>query len=143
MAFNGNGTRERKRWAHCRKTSGMTLSIFAIEWPSAWRTARTKVHVADVLGLDTVTNFNLYCHYVAGLVGEGPIQLSAASGKEAAWLDDRLALANAMELSFQKANILRDSREDVEDGRLFRPRENWGEYGFDDYQRTRDEHFMP
>jgi len=37
-----------------------------------------------------------------------------------------------MGLMLQKTNILRDFREDVDDGRLFWPREIWGAYGFDD-----------
>lgn len=88
-------------------------------------------HVAGVLGLDTREDFDLYCHYVAGLVGEGLSRLYAASGKEAPHVGDQLALSNAMGLMLQKTNILRDFREDVDAGRLFWPREIWhDEYGF-------------
>ena len=93
-----------------------------------------KAYKAGKLGLDTVTDFDLYCHYVAGLVGEGLSRLFAASGKEIPWLGDQLALSNAMGLLLQKTNILRDFREDVNDGRLFWPREIWGAYGFSDPQ---------
>ncbi|KAI5116930.1 hypothetical protein M0805_005563 [Coniferiporia weirii] len=91
-----------------------------------------KAHVSGTLGLDTVADLDLYCHYVAGLVGEGLSRLFAASGKEAAWLADQRALSNAMGLMLQKTNILRDFREDVDDGRLFWPREIWAPRGFTD-----------
>jgi farnesyl-diphosphate farnesyltransferase len=32
--------------------------------------------------LETIGNYDLYCHYVAGFVGEGLSRLFAASGKE-------------------------------------------------------------
>lgn len=92
-----------------------------------------KAHVDGVLGLETCEDLDLYCHYVAGLVGEGVSRLFAASGKEAEWVGGQLTLANAMGLMLQKMNILRDFREDVDDGRLFWPRDLWnGEYGFQD-----------
>lgn len=90
-------------------------------------------HRADTsseFGIDTLEEYDLYCHYVAGLVGEGLSRLFAASGKEAAWLGDELVLSNSMGLILQKTNILRDFREDVEQNRLFWPREIWSRYGF-------------
>lgn len=91
-----------------------------------------KAHLAGTLGLDSCEDFDLYCHYVAGLVGEGVSRIFAASGKEREWLGDQLVLSNAMGLMLQKTNILRDFREDVDDGRLFWPKEIWGAYGFTD-----------
>ena len=91
-----------------------------------------KAHLAGTLGLDRIQDLDLYCHYVAGLVGEGVSRLFSASGKEQVWLGDQLALSNAMGLLLQKTNILRDFREDVDDGRLFWPKEIWGRYGFED-----------
>jgi farnesyl-diphosphate farnesyltransferase len=76
--------------------------------------------------LQTITEYDLYCHYVAGLVGEGLSRLFAASGKEVPWLGEQLTLANSMGLLLQKTNILRDIREDVDQGRYFWPRELWG-----------------
>jgi farnesyl-diphosphate farnesyltransferase len=102
-----------------------------------------KAYLAGKLGLDTVEDFDLYCHYVAGLVGEGLSRLFAASGKEPAWLGEQLTLSNSMGLMLQKTNILRDFREDVDEGRLFWPREIWGKYGFEDpkemYQPEREQ----
>lgn len=81
--------------------------------------------------LEKIEDWDLYCHYVAGLVGEGISRLVAASGKEVPWLGNQLELANSMGLFLQKTNIIRDFREDVEDKRHFWPREIWGrdEYG--------------
>ncbi|EJC99699.1 farnesyl-diphosphate farnesyltransferase [Fomitiporia mediterranea MF3/22] len=85
------------------------------------------------LGLGSMEDLDLYCHYVAGLVGEGLSRLFSASGKEVSWLGDQLALSNAMGLLLQKTNVLRDFREDVDAGRLFWPRAIWSEsFGFAD-----------
>ncbi|TBU47474.1 squalene synthase [Dichomitus squalens] len=85
-----------------------------------------KAAATDELYIETVDEYNLYCHYVAGLVGEGLTRFWAASGKEAAWLGDQLELTNAMGLLLQKTNIIRDFREDAEERRFFWPREVWG-----------------
>ncbi|KAL4255125.1 hypothetical protein AB1N83_014175 [Pleurotus pulmonarius] len=82
--------------------------------------------------LETIEEYDPYCHYVAGLVGEGLSGLFSASKKEAPWLKDQLELSNSTGLLLQKTNIIRDYREDVEQQRFFWPREIWGkkEYGF-------------
>ncbi|TDL26505.1 farnesyl-diphosphate farnesyltransferase [Rickenella mellea] len=84
------------------------------------------------IGLETMEDLDLYCHYVSGLVGEGLSRIFAASGKEAEWLSNQVTLSNAMGAILQKMNILRDFREDVDGGRLFWPREIYTSYGFDD-----------
>ena len=91
-----------------------------------------KAHITGILGLDSCEDLDLYCHYVAGLVGEGVSRIFSASGKEREWLGDQLSLSNGMGLMLQKTNVLRDFREDVDSGRLFWPKEIWGEYGFSD-----------
>ncbi|KAL5530938.1 hypothetical protein ACEPAG_3814 [Sanghuangporus baumii] len=92
-----------------------------------------KAYKTGTLGLESMEDVDLYCHYVAGLVGEGVSRLFSASGKELPWLGDQLALSNAMGLLLQKTNVLRDFREDVDAGRLFWPRAIWGErFGFSD-----------
>lgn len=79
----------------------------------------------------TVKEYNLYCHYVAGLVGIGLSQLFASSGlesKEFFKLDDT---ANEMGLFLQKTNIIRDYLEDINEEpapRMFWPKEIWGKY---------------
>jgi len=73
-----------------------------------------------------ISEYNLYCHYVAGVVGEGLTEIWAISSKEAAWMSDQLELANSMGLFLQKINIIRDYREDADDRRFFWPKEIWG-----------------
>nr|A0SJQ5.1 RecName: Full=Squalene synthase; Short=SQS; Short=SS; AltName: Full=FPP:FPP farnesyltransferase; AltName: Full=Farnesyl-diphosphate farnesyltransferase [Ganoderma lucidum]ABF57213.1 squalene synthase [Ganoderma lucidum]ABF57214.1 squalene synthase [Ganoderma lucidum] len=85
-----------------------------------------KAATTNSIYIGTVDEYNLYCHYVAGLVGEGLTRFWAASGKEAEWLGDQLELTNAMGLMLQKTNIIRDFREDAEERRFFWPREIWG-----------------
>ncbi|KAG6331798.1 hypothetical protein ID866_7291 [Astraeus odoratus] len=96
--------------------------------------------------LETIAEYDLYCHYVAGLVGEGLTRIWSASGKEAHWLCDELELANSMGLLLQKTNITRDFREDVEQRRFFWPKEIWAKYGFaemkDMYESGDVEHAM-
>ena len=94
-----------------------------------------KAATTGSIYLDTVSEYDLYCHYVAGLVGEGLSRLFSVSNKEASWLGDQLELSNSMGLLLQKTNIIRDYREDVEQKRHFWPREIWGKHGF---QEMRD-----
>ena len=90
-----------------------------------------KAATTGSIYLESVAEYNLYCHYVAGLVGEGLSRLWSASGKEAAWLGGQLDLSNSMGILLQKTNIIRDYREDVDMQRHFWPREIWGQYGFE------------
>ena len=92
-------------------------------------------HRAAVTGstyLATTAEYDLYCHYVAGLVGEGLSRLFSASGKESPSIGTQLELSNSMGLLLQKTNIIRDFREDVDQQRFFWPHEIWGrkEFGF-------------
>ena len=87
-------------------------------------------HKAQTTGsvyVEKVEEYDLYCHYVAGLVGEGLSGLFAASGKEGAFMANQLELSNSMGLFLQKTNIIRDFREDVDQQRFFWPREIWGD----------------
>jgi farnesyl-diphosphate farnesyltransferase len=96
-----------------------------------------------LVAIGSIAEFDLYCHYVAGLVGEGLALLFAASGEEPTLLAPasllgaqsespyRLApgiaeLSNSLGLFLQKTNITRDVREDVDEHRFFWPREIWG-----------------
>ncbi|KAI0832114.1 squalene synthase [Trametes gibbosa] len=85
-----------------------------------------KAATTEQLYIETIDEYNLYCHYVAGLVGEGLTRFWSASGKEAAWLGEQLELSNSMGTMLQKTNIIRDFREDAEERRFFWPREIWG-----------------
>lgn len=76
----------------------------------------------------TIKDFDLYCHYVAGLVGYGLSDLFAASGLESSEIASDKNLSDSMGLFLQKTNIIRDYREDLDDGRQFWPKEIWGKY---------------
>lgn len=91
-----------------------------------------KAATTGSIYIGTITEYDLYCHYVAGLVGEGLTAIWSASGKEAPWLREELELSNSMGLLLQKTNIIRDFREDTEERRHFWPREIWGKYGFNE-----------
>jgi farnesyl-diphosphate farnesyltransferase len=79
--------------------------------------------------IDTCKNYDLYCHYVAGLVGHGLSALFSASGLESPTLKNELEISNSMGLFLQKTNIIRDYLEDVEQGRTWYPEEIWSQYG--------------
>jgi len=95
-------------------------------------------------GTATLDAYNLYCHTVAGLVGEGLSRLFTAGGLESERIFEQgslvwpfcpaardgptthtLGLANSMGLFLQKTNIIRDYLEDYADGRAFWPAEVW------------------
>ena len=83
------------------------------------------------LSVSTWKDFDLYCHFVAGLVGEGLSRLFSESKLERPWLGHQLELSNHMGLFLQKTNIIRDYAEDCEEGRFFWPKQCWG----DDFAR--------
>jgi len=78
----------------------------------------------------TVADYNLYCHYVAGLVGIGLSNLFAASGLESQWFSNADDASNSMGLFLQKTNIIRDYLEDINQvpQRIFWPRDVWAKY---------------
>jgi len=86
---------------------------------------------AEKTGCATVHDYNLYCHYVAGLVGHGLTRLFAASGLEDPNLDNAegLRISNNMGLFLQKTNIIRDYLEDLNQGRTWWPDQVWQQYG--------------
>ncbi|KAL0033731.1 hypothetical protein WJX77_002894 [Trebouxia sp. C0004] len=82
--------------------------------------------------VETIADYDEYCHFVAGLVGVGLSQLFAQSGLEKAAFADMETLSNHMGLFLQKTNIIRDFLEDIEEEpapRMFWPKEIWGLYG--------------
>ncbi|ANB11569.1 bifunctional farnesyl-diphosphate farnesyltransferase/squalene synthase [Sugiyamaella lignohabitans] len=79
-------------------------------------------------GVETIAAYDLYCHHVAGIVGEGLTQLAVLSGFGEPILDKNPQLYNSMGLFLQKTNIIRDFREDLDDGRSFWPKEVWSKY---------------
>lgn len=78
--------------------------------------------------VDTVKDYDLYCHYVAGLVGNGLTRLFVESGFANPALVDRPHLQESMGLFLQKTNIIRDIKEDLDDKRRFYPKEIWSKH---------------
>lgn len=85
---------------------------------------------ADFLkyGVQTIKDYDLYCHYVAGILGEGCTRMFVLSEKGNPRLLDRPDLHNDMGLFLQMTNIIRDVREDSDDNRFFWPKEIWSQY---------------
>ncbi|KAL5196821.1 hypothetical protein ABZP36_000333 [Zizania latifolia] len=78
--------------------------------------------------VETVDDYDEYCHYVAGLVGIGLSRLFHAAGLENLAPE---SLSNSMGLFLQKVNITRDYLEDMNEmpkSRMFWPREIWSKY---------------
>lgn len=88
----------------------------------------------NINGVNTIEDYELYCHYVAGLVGEGLTRLFVESKLANPALLRRPQLAESMGQFLQKTNIIRDIREDFDDKRRFWPKEIWSKHvdKFDD-----------
>jgi farnesyl-diphosphate farnesyltransferase len=88
----------------------------------------------NVNGVMTIKDYELYCHYVAGLVGEGCTRLFVESELANPALLKRPELSESMGQFLQKTNIIRDIREDFDDKRRFWPKEIWSKHvtDFDD-----------
>eukprot|EP01087_Luapelamoeba_hula_P017943 TRINITY_DN570_c0_g1_i1.p1 TRINITY_DN570_c0_g1~~TRINITY_DN570_c0_g1_i1.p1 ORF type:complete len:520 (-),score=92.54 TRINITY_DN570_c0_g1_i1:128-1687(-) len=78
----------------------------------------------------SVSDYNKYCHYVAGVVGIGLSQMFSASGLESEAVGKAEEISNSMGLFLQKTNITRDYYEDINavHSRMFYPKEIWGKY---------------
>ncbi|KAH9825633.1 putative squalene synthase [Teratosphaeria destructans] len=79
-------------------------------------------------GVKTIKDYELYCHYVAGLVGEGLTRLFVEAKLANPALLRRPELMESMGQFLQQTNIIRDIREDHEDKRYFWPKEVWSKY---------------
>ncbi len=75
--------------------------------------------------IDTIENYNLYCYYVAGLVGDGLTSLFNSSQLE---FNLNKELSYHMGLFLQKTNIIRDYYEDIHQGRIWWPKQIWSIY---------------
>jgi farnesyl-diphosphate farnesyltransferase len=95
---------------------------------------RMAMGMAEFVGKDLgqgttdIDQYNRYCHFVAGLVGEGLSRLFAASGLEKPSFASELFLSDQMGLFLQKTNIIRDYLEDYVDHRAFWPQTIWKKY---------------
>ena len=79
-------------------------------------------------GVMTVKEYELYCHYVAGLVGEGLTRLFVESNLANPQLKNRPELTESMGQFLQQTNIIRDVHEDYLDKRSWWPKEVWSKY---------------
>lgn len=79
-------------------------------------------------GVKTIKEYELYCHYVAGLVGEGLTRLFVEAKLANPALLQRPELMESMGQLLQQTNIIRDIHEDHLDGRHFWPKEVWSKY---------------
>lgn len=82
----------------------------------------------DDASVKTKEEFDLYCYYVAGLVGKGLTHLFVEAELGNPALLDRPGLHKSMGLFLQKTNIIRDIREDFDDDRRFWPQEIWSKH---------------
>lgn len=82
----------------------------------------------NVNGVNTVEDYELYCHYVAGLVGDGLTRLFVESKLANPALLKRPELIESMGQFLQKTNIIRDIKEDFDDKRRFWPKEIWSKH---------------
>jgi farnesyl-diphosphate farnesyltransferase len=82
-------------------------------------------------GTKNTEEYNLYCHYVAGLVGEGLSRIFVATGYEQPIISTDCQTSNSMGLFLQKTNIIRDYLEDYVDHRAWWPQDVWKKYSKD------------
>eukprot|EP01112_Ceratiomyxa_fruticulosa_P017879 TRINITY_DN5644_c0_g1_i1.p1 TRINITY_DN5644_c0_g1~~TRINITY_DN5644_c0_g1_i1.p1 ORF type:complete len:417 (+),score=70.41 TRINITY_DN5644_c0_g1_i1:201-1451(+) len=94
-------------------------------------TRRMGVGMAEFIShkeVVSIKDWDLYCFYVAGLVGLGLSRLFAATRTEDPWFATADELSTSMGLLLQKTNIIRDYLEDINEKRIFWPREVWQKY---------------
>lgn len=91
--------------------------------------AKRAADSPDGISVETIQDYQLYCHYVAGLVGEGLTRLFVEAGfVDPALLTHKPELMESMGQLLQQINITRDIREDYDDKRCFWPKEVWSKY---------------
>jgi farnesyl-diphosphate farnesyltransferase len=70
--------------------------------------------------VNSIQDYNLYCHYVAGVVGQGLTRLFVEYKlKNLNDIDNDIDLSNQMGLFLQKVNIIRDFIQDIYEGKHF------------------------
>ncbi|KAI9656412.1 MAG: bifunctional farnesyl-diphosphate farnesyltransferase/squalene synthase [Alyxoria varia] len=85
-------------------------------------------------GVQTIKDYETYCHWVAGILGEGLTRLFVEGNMANPALAQRPDLYESMGQFLQQTNIIRDIREDADERRRFWPKEVWSKYvdDFDD-----------
>lgn len=79
-------------------------------------------------GVMSTKDYELYCHYVAGLVGDGLTRLFVLAKLANPALMERPELTESMGQFLQKVNIIRDIREDFDEGKKWWPKEIWSKH---------------
>jgi phytoene synthase len=90
----------------------------------------------DVLGTsyETFDELVVYCRHVAGSIGRLCLAIFGVADRAAA-----IPLADDLGVAMQLTNILRDVREDSEQGRMYLPSEDLRRFGVDDPASARPE----
>lgn len=78
--------------------------------------------------VETVADYELYCHYVAGLVGEGVTRMFVLASLAEPRIREKPELAESMAQLLQQTNIVRDVHEDHLGNRHFWPTEVWSKH---------------
>ncbi len=84
-------------------------------------------------GTTSIADYDKYCYFVAGLVGEGLTRLWVENDVEDSTITQSMTLAHEMGLFLQKTNIIRDYLEDLVEGRAFWPKDIWKVSYLDEY----------
>ncbi|MFI4984689.1 MAG: phytoene/squalene synthase family protein [Solirubrobacterales bacterium] len=84
----------------------------------------------------------LYCRRVAGAIGRVCLAIFGAPEQDSAASSDAEALADDLGVALQLTNILRDLREDAENGRVYLPAEDLRRFGLIDAGEERAAHVV-
>jgi farnesyl-diphosphate farnesyltransferase len=82
----------------------------------------------DPEGVKTIGDYEKYCHYAAGVVGEGLTRLFVEAKLANPKLLERPNLHESMGQFLQQTNVIRDIREDFDDNRRWWPHDVWSKY---------------
>lgn len=137
--FNGNGPDEKDRIVltnfdqilieyHKLRPEYQDIIMDICKKMGAGMAKYAKDQDFNLNGVKTVEDYDMYCHYVAGLVGEGLSKSIIAAKFGDPCIGKDLKMSNSMGLFLQKTNIIRDYKEDMKDGRSFWPQEIWSKY---------------
>jgi phytoene synthase len=85
----------------------------------------------DVTGVEyeRFEDLVVYCRRVAGAIGRVCLRIFVVAERAAAGSDDAERLADDLGVALQLTNILRDLREDAENGRVYLPEEDLRRFG--------------
>jgi farnesyl-diphosphate farnesyltransferase len=79
-------------------------------------------------GVSSIADYELYCHFVAGVVGDGVSRMFVVAEFTDASLLSQPELIESMGQHLQQTNIIRDVHEDHLQNRHFWPKDIWGKY---------------